>query len=205
VARALSRPRGNDTWRRRPREGITTRHRRRCPAAAGGRCACSPAYQAQVYSPVDHKQIRKTFATIAEARAWRQETQIAVRRGRLRGPSKITLDEAATDWLTAAHAGAVRTRSGYPYKPAAIRSYRQSLNHHVLPILGSKHISAISKRMLQDLCRPARGKRTLTEQRPQRAHPCPRHLPTSRRPRRRRRRPKPPDSTSRLFATLVTG
>jgi integrase len=100
---------------------------------------------------VDGKYIRKTFPTVAAARAWRQETQIAVRQGQMRGPTQTTLNQAAEEWLTAAEACAVRTRSGDPYKPSAIRAYRQSLNHHILPTLGSKRLSAISKRMLQDL------------------------------------------------------
>jgi integrase len=144
-------PRGKQARQRRMQEGITARHQRRCSASTGEACLCVPTYQAQVYSPVDGKHIRKTFPTVAAARAWRQETQIAVRRGQLRGPSATTLNEAAAEWLAAGDAGTVRTRSGDAYKPSAIRAYRQSLNHHILPKLGSKRISAINKRMLQDL------------------------------------------------------
>ncbi|MDP9260152.1 MAG: hypothetical protein M3Q31_26870, partial [Actinomycetota bacterium] len=35
----------------------------------------SRAYRAQVWSPRDQKTIRKTFATVAQAKAWRQESQ----------------------------------------------------------------------------------------------------------------------------------
>src|SRR5438552_2215766 len=107
ATRAPKRPR-----RRRPHEGIEVRHSRRCPATQGGTCACAPTYQAQVWSPRDQKPIRKTFSTLAAARAWRQESQVAVRRGTLGAPSPITLTEAAEEWLAAAAAGRVRTRSG---------------------------------------------------------------------------------------------
>ena len=73
-----------------------------------------PTFQAQVWSPVDRRPIRKTFATISEAKAWRQESQVALRKGTLRAPSPITLTEAAEDWLGAAEIGVVRTRSGDP-------------------------------------------------------------------------------------------
>src|SRR5207249_10602068 len=137
--------------RRRPHEGIEVRHSRRCPANTAGSCACTPSYQAQVWSARDRKPIRKTFATLAAARAWRQESQVSVRRGTLGAPSPITLAEAAEEWLAAAAAGLVRTRSGDPYKPAAVRAYRQALRHRVLPRLGAKRLTAISRAMLQDL------------------------------------------------------
>jgi integrase len=74
-----------------------------------------------------------------------------VRKGRLRAPTPLTLNEAAELWLTAATSGVVRTRSGDAYKPSAIRAYRQALRHRLLPALGSKRLSAISRTMLQDL------------------------------------------------------
>src|SRR5438309_809007 len=107
--------------RKRP-EGIQLRHSRRCPARAGGACACEPSYQAQVFSPPDRRTIRKTFKGLAEARAWRQDSQVALRKGCLRAPTRTTLREAAEEWLSLAEAGVVRTRSGDPYKPSALRS-----------------------------------------------------------------------------------
>ena len=109
------------------REGVQVRHARRCDMRGWAACSCSPSYQAQVWSPRDRRPIRKSFATIAEAVAWRQEAQVSLRRGTLRAPTVITLREAAQEWLEAAEAGIVRTRSGDPYKPSALRSYRQAL------------------------------------------------------------------------------
>jgi integrase len=68
----------------------------------------------------------------------------------LRSPSQTTLREAGEEWLTAAEAGLVRTRSGENYKPSAIRAYRQAFNHRVLPQIGDKKLTAISHTMLQD-------------------------------------------------------
>jgi integrase len=103
-----------------------------------------------VWSSADQKTIRKTFATLTEARNWRHESQVALRQGTLRSASQLTLGEAAGTWLLAASAGVVRTRTGEAYKPSAVRAYRQALNHRVLPTLGTKKLSAIDHTMLQD-------------------------------------------------------
>jgi integrase len=132
-------------------EGIVLRHARGCRSRDRAECSCSPSYQAQVWSSIERKTIRRTFRSLSEARAWRHESQVALRKGLLRSPSKTTLTEAAEEWLTAAEAGLVRTRSGDAYKPSAVRAYRQALNHRVLPSLGSRRITAISHTMLQDL------------------------------------------------------
>jgi integrase len=136
--------------RRRP-EGVVTRHSRRCASRAGTACICRPAYQAQAWSSRDGRTIRKTFATLADARAWRAEAQSALRRGVLRAPTRTTLAQAAEDWLTAAQAGIVRTRSGETYKPSALRSYEQALRLKVLPELGHLRLSALTRNAVQDL------------------------------------------------------
>jgi integrase len=95
--------------------------------------------------------VRKTFASVAEARAWRQETQVALRRGTLLAPTRITLAEAAEAWLAAARVGLVRTRSGERYKPSALRSYERALATSVLPRLGRLRLSAVTRNDVQDL------------------------------------------------------
>jgi hypothetical protein len=73
---------------------------------------CRPSFQAQVWSARDRKTIRKTFPTVAEALAWRQEAKASLRAGLMRAPSPTTLAEAAQEWLERAAAGVIRTRSG---------------------------------------------------------------------------------------------
>ena len=132
-------------------EGVVVRHRQGCPSRAGDPCSCRPTYQAQAYSPRERRTIRKTFASLAEARAWRQDTQVALRQHKLRAPTRTTLAEAAADWLSAAKAGVVRTRSGEPYKPSALRSYEQALGIKLLPALGEKRLSELERNDVQDL------------------------------------------------------
>jgi hypothetical protein len=135
---------------RRP-EGIALRHSRRCGSHGGSACSCRPSYQAQIWSAADRRPIRKTFPTLAEARAWRQEAGVALRGGRLRAPTKLTFAEAADAWLEAARAGTIRTRSGDRYKPSALRSYDQALTGRLLPALGRLKLSAVTRNTIQDL------------------------------------------------------
>ncbi len=132
-------------------EGIVVRHRRACAIHSRGSCSCRPSYQAQAYSAREQRTIRRTFASLAEARAWRQDTQVALRKRTMRAPIRTTLAEAAADWLRAAKAGVVRTRSGEPYKPSALRSYEQALRTKLLPALGHKRLSELERNDVQDL------------------------------------------------------
>ncbi|HZC13872.1 MAG TPA: tyrosine-type recombinase/integrase [Thermoleophilaceae bacterium] len=135
---------------RRP-EGISLRHASRCRSRADEPCDCRPTYQAQVYSPRDRKTLRKTFRSLSDARAWRSEAQTALNRGTLRAPSRTTLAEAAEQWLSAAEAGIVRTRSGDAYKPSALRAYEQALRQRLLPALGHMKLSALTRNAVQDV------------------------------------------------------
>lgn len=135
---------------RRP-EGIVVRHSTRCESRHGESCDCRPGYQAQVFSARDQKTIRRTFRTLSDARAWRSETHSALRAGTLRAPTKATLTDAASDWLAAAQAEIIRTRSGTPYKPSALRAYEQALRTKILPELGHLRLSAVTRASVQDL------------------------------------------------------
>jgi integrase len=127
--------------------GIRQRHGSRC--SQQGRCKCP--YEAAVYSQRDGKKIRKTFPTVAAAKVWRDDAQGAVRRHQLRAPAPTTIAEAAQEWLDGARAGVIRTRSGDPFKPSAIRSYEAALRLRVLPELGRVKVSAVTRTDLQDL------------------------------------------------------
>jgi integrase len=130
---------------------VVVRHSRRCASRAGGGCDCRPSYQAQVFSPRDQRTIRKTFPTLGDARGWRAQAKTALDRGTLRAPTRTTLADAAQEWLAAAGAGVVRTRSGERYKPSALRAYEQALRTKLLPELGQQKLSAVTRAAVQDL------------------------------------------------------
>ena len=125
--------------------GIRTRHGRSCHSRDGGRCNCSPSYEAWVYSKRDDKKIRKTFRELAEARSWRADAELAVRKRTLRAPSKMTIAEAAAEWLEGVKRGAILTASGNTYKPSALRGYEAALRVRVLPEFGG--VSSLSSRV----------------------------------------------------------
>jgi integrase len=130
--------------------GILVRHLKACATRSGGRCYCRPTYQASVWSARDGRRIKKSFPTLAEAKAWRAAAQIAIRRGTMRAPSKVTLREAAEAWLAGARDGSTRNRSGDRYKPSVVRGYETSLRLRVLPELGGRKLSEIRRSDLQD-------------------------------------------------------
>jgi integrase len=132
-------------------EGIVIRHSTKCASRAGTRCDCKPGYQAQVYSGREGRTIRKTFPTLADARAWRAETQSALNRGAHKAPSRITVEEAIEEWLSGARAGVIRNRSGDPYKPGAIRGYKRSFDSRIIPRFGALKISELARQEIQDL------------------------------------------------------
>jgi len=132
-------------------QGIRPRHTRSCTSDAGGRCNCRPAYEASVYSARDGKKLRKTFPTLAAARAWRTDASRALRKGTMRPPSSLTLRQAADAWLDGARDGSIRTRSGDAYKPSAIRGYEQALRTRLLPDLGAAKLSDIERADVQDI------------------------------------------------------
>ena len=129
--------------------GIEVRHKKACASREGRRCNCKPTYQASVWSARESKRIRKTFTTMAEARAWRSETQAGVRRGTLRAPAHTTVHEAADELIAGMKSGRVRTRSGDVYKPSAIRSYAATLRDHVVPRIGRTRLGDVQHRDVQ--------------------------------------------------------
>jgi integrase len=131
--------------------GIEVRHRKGCAEASGGRCACRPTYQASVWSAAERKRLRKTFPTLAAARAWRAEAQSGIRRGTLRSPVPTTVRQAAEALLEGMRTGRVRTRSGDIYKPSVIAGYDRALNQVILPELGGARLGDVHRRDVQRL------------------------------------------------------
>jgi integrase len=130
-------------------EGIEVRHESACPSKGGGRCSCSPSYRAKVYDGRSERCIKKTFRSLAEAKAWRIDALADIRAGTLSGAPVPTLAEAADAWVTRARSGAIRNRSGDIYKPSAVRGYEQALRLRVLPELGRLRLSDVRRADLQ--------------------------------------------------------
>lgn len=131
--------------------GIRVRHRQECASDEGRRCNCKPAYEAWVFSKREGRKLRKTFPTLAAAKAWRADALAEIRQGTLRAATTITLRGAAQGWLSGARGGIVRNRSGDRYKPSTLRGYEAALRDRVLPILGGYQLVEIRRGDLQSL------------------------------------------------------
>jgi integrase len=148
-----------------PTPGIRRLHSRRCLAKndPDARCNCGAGFEAAVFDKATGRKIRATFPTVAEARSWRSDAESGVRRGTLRAPDPVTVNEAADELVAGMRAGTVRNRSGDAYKPSAIRGYRQGYDLHVRPELGAmrlgdvqrRHVQALADRLLADKASPS--------------------------------------------------
>lgn len=132
-------------------EGIEVRHAKGCRCLSGGRCNCTPSYRVRVWSNRERRRVRKSFTSLAEAKAWRAEALVALRLGTLRAPVPETVRAAATAWLKGAREGTVRDRSGRSYKPSTIRTYAEKLDAYVLPALGDYRLSELRRPEVQAL------------------------------------------------------
>lgn len=132
-------------------EGIDVRHRRGCPARDAGKCRCKPAYQASVFDARAGRKIRRTFPTLAAAKAWRADAAGQVKRGALRVVAPTTIRQAAEMWLEGARDGSIRTRSGTAYKPSAIRGYEAALKTRIVPDLGGARLADVTRPDVQAL------------------------------------------------------
>ena len=130
--------------------GIRTRHARGCRSKEGGRCNCTPSYQAQAYDVRTGRQVWRTFPTMSAATLWREDAQVALRRGTMRPPTAKTIAEAAEILIAGAHDGTILDRGGKPYKPSTARGYEQLLRACIVPALGGWKLTHIQRRDVQD-------------------------------------------------------
>lgn len=138
-------------------EGIETRHARSCRSESGGRCSCTPTFRA--YAPTGERgsKARRSFPTLAAAKAWRRDALQAGEQGRLVRPSSVTVREAGEELISGMETGAIRNRSGDRYKAAVVASYRSSLEAHVFPALGARRLTQLSRGDAQALVEAIRA------------------------------------------------
>jgi integrase len=116
-------------------------------------CTCAPSWQAWVYTVRDGK-IRKPFpnAELGAAKSWRRDALTAKENRTLRAPTRKTVRQAGDELLAGMRDGTIRNRNRRPFKPSAIRSYRDSLEKHVYPEFGYGRLTDLTRNDVQDFC-----------------------------------------------------
>ena len=109
----------------------------------------SDRYRARVWDRKAGRRVSRTFATLAEARAYRNRVQAVVDRGVRVSGTNQTLHEAAEALIAGMESGGIRTPAGDVYRPSVIRGYRQALRDYLLRDLGALKLSRIERRHVQ--------------------------------------------------------
>jgi len=113
---------------------VVEQHSRTCRLSrrSGRRCTCTPGYVARVQHA--GRAYTATFATLAEAVAWRETTRRRLRAGRLpdRPGRSATVGELACCFLARARDGQALTRSRRRYSQATLDLYERDLRLYVL-------------------------------------------------------------------------
>ena len=104
-----------------------------------------------VWDPTSSSYMRRTFPTLAAARTWRSDAEQGVRRGTIRAAGPVTVNDAADELVAGMRSGAVRTRSGDPYKPSTIRGYRDVARPLRTADLGAMRLADVQRRHVQNV------------------------------------------------------
>jgi integrase len=108
-------------------------------------------YMATVSDRKTGKRQRKTFTTLREAQAWRQDRQVAIGRGTARAATRDTVESMSNKFIDDLYAGRARARGGKPYKPSSIRAMEQNLRLRVIPVLGRMRFAEVTRGDVQAL------------------------------------------------------
>lgn len=137
------------TRRHKLEQGIAVRHEKGCRAYGGGRCNCSPSYQARAWSNAAGREVRKSFKSKAEAKAWRARA-MAGHADKIAGATRSpVVDVLAEQVFDDAMAGKLLNRSGDRFKPSVVRSYRSCYGTHIAPAIGQRRVGSVTRRDVQ--------------------------------------------------------
>lgn len=111
------------------------------------------SYRASVFDRREGRKIRKTFPTLAAAKAWRADALTAVRAGRMRAAQAPRFEDLFGreiegrwkdgTWLEGAYAGVIRTRGRRPFKESTIRSVRQHYQRRLERPFGRRRLDEV--------------------------------------------------------------
>jgi integrase len=136
-----------------PTPGLTPRHSKRCASRHGRRCDCTPKWEAWVFDKRTGDKIRYTAKNKTEAKLWRQDALVALRRGELRAPrqGERRVGAALDELVAGMQDGTVLDRSGRRYRPSTIRNYAADIRRWINPKLGHLRVSELRRGDIQRL------------------------------------------------------
>jgi integrase len=118
------------------------------------------SYRAAVWSQKEQRRLRKTFPTMAAAKAWRSEAATAIKAGRMRASLAPrfedvfgrTVDGRWEDgkWIDGALAGTIRTRGRQPFKESSVRAVRQHYQRRLEEPFGKVRLDQVTHVDLQE-------------------------------------------------------
>lgn len=132
--------------------GVQVRHGKHCKSTAGGRCNCTPTYQAHVWDSARRRRAFRRFATLSEAKLWRAEATVAVRSGTMRSATDTPLiGDELDDMIGRMRDGRLLNRSGERYKPMTVRTYAVAVEKYVTPRFGHRRLHDLTRRDVQTM------------------------------------------------------
>ena len=102
-------------------------------------------YRGTAYDKRAQRHLRGPWTyNLAEARAWRVDALARLQAGTLSAHRGPTVREAAAEWLAGIESGAIRNRSGRPYKPSAVSGYRRDMENRIVPTFGATRLAELT-------------------------------------------------------------
>jgi integrase len=102
-------------------------------------------YRGTAYDRRARRHLRGPWTpSLAEARAWRVDALARLQTGTLSAAQGPTLREAAEEFLTGIHSGAIHTRASQRYKPSTIAGYERDLRGPIMEAFGAARLARIA-------------------------------------------------------------
>ena len=102
-------------------------------------------YRGTAYDKRAQRHLRGPWTyNLAEARAWRVDALARLQAGTLSAHRGPTVREAAAEWLAGIESGAIRNRSGRPFKPSAVSGYRRDMANRIMPAFGASRLAELT-------------------------------------------------------------
>lgn len=157
-------------------KGIELRHSRACASQLDMACDCSPKFRAGVTVSGSRQKLQRTFSTLAEAKLWRQDAVVDLRRKAISavGDDRPRCGRGVGRWRSSGHGPQPVGRDVQAVGDPDVRTRVQRLDSAGA---GRDEADRADPAARAGVRRPARRRRHERRHGPQRADPAARDLP----------------------------